>query len=164
MVAYGGIQEKGEKYYTYLKKIFSSMGDFQKNYRWLITDCTCYPSDPQVEKRLRCGKYCWLSGEELTAIVEREDFQWIWAVLSGFSKEVSLEEVLKYPLPYADGYRGFWKIPLTLQHPLARVELVPWDSSLTLLLGRDKELVDTFRQAFSLSEDLYDYNERLAQR
>ena len=36
--------------------------------------------------------------------------------------------------------------------------------SLTLLLGRDKELVDTFRQAFSLSEDLYDYNERLAQR
>ena len=36
--------------------------------------------------------------------------------------------------------------------------------SLTLLLGRDKELVDTFRQAFPLSEDLYDYNERLAQR
>ena len=48
MVAYGGILEKGEEYYTYLKKIFSSMGDFQKNYRWLITDCTCYPSDPQV--------------------------------------------------------------------------------------------------------------------
>ena len=159
MVAYGRILEKGEEYYTYLKKIFSSMGDFQKNYRWLITDCTCY-LDPVLYSAISSDEM----GRELTAIVEREDFQWIWAVLSGFSKEVSLEEVLKYPLPYADGYRGFWKVPLTLQHPLARVELVPWDSSLTLLLGRDKELVDTFRQAFPLSEDLYDYNERLAQR
>lgn len=163
-MVYGRILEKGEEYYTYLKKLFSTMGNFQRNYRWLITDCVCYPVDPRLEKRLRGGRYCWMSGEELTAVVEREDFQWIWAVLSGFPPETSLEEVLRYPLPYADGYRGFWKNPLTLQHSLARVELVPWDSSLTLLLSRERELADAFQQAFPLSEDLHDYNERLAMR
>lgn len=76
-------------------------------------------------------QYCWISGEDL----HTEDFQWIWAVLCGFDKTVALSEILGYSLPYAEDYEGFWKIPLTMQHPLAKIEIVPWDSSSTLILA-----------------------------
>ena len=102
-----------------------------------------------------------MSGEELTALVEREDFQWIWGVLSGFPKGIPEEQVRQYPLPYADGHPGFWHNPLSLQHPLAEIEIVPWDSSLTLLLSRKKEIVEDFRAFFPLSEDLFQVNEAL---
>ena len=155
-VVYGAINENGEKYYTYLKKVFDAIDNKQKEYNWLITDCECYPDNQKIKELLN-KEYCWLSGEELTEMVNQEDFQWIWAVLSGFDKSIELSEVLKYDLPYADGYEGFWNKPLTLQHPLAKIEIVPWDSSLTLILSNDKELVSSFMRCFSYSEKLEDY-------
>ena len=160
MTVYGAILEKGESWYTYMGKIFRAIGDAQKNYNWLISDADCFPMTPEFSELL-ARESCWLTGEALTAMVEREDFQWIWAVLSGFPKEVSLEQVLEHPLPYADGYAGFWKNPLTLQHPLAEVELVPWDSSATLVLSTRKELVEDYRRFSPLSEDLAQYNAQL---
>ena len=160
MTVYGAILEKGESWYTYMGKIFRAIGDAQKNYNWLISDADCFPMTPEFSDPL-ARESCWLTGEALTAMVEREDFQWIWAVLSGFPKEVPLERVLEHPLPYADGYEGFWKNPLTLQHPLAEVELVPWDSSATLVLSTRKELVEDYRRFSPLSEDLAQYNAQL---
>jgi hypothetical protein len=102
-------------------------------------------------------EYCWISGEDLTEMINQEDFQWIWAVLSGFDKSIELSEVLKYNLPYADGYSVFWNKPLTLQHPLSGIEIVPWDSSLTLILSKNREVVDTFMNSFPYSQRLEDY-------
>ena len=153
MMVYGAILEKGEHSYTYLKKVFQAIGGAQKNYNWLISDADCFPTTPEFSKLLG-QKSCWLTGEALTAMVEQEDFQWIWGVLSGFPKSVPEEQVRQYPLPYADGYQNFLHNPLTLQHPLAEIEIVPWDSSLTLLLSKQKEIVEDFRAFFPLSEDL----------
>ena len=105
--------------------------------------------------------YCWLSGDELTELVNKEDFQWIWAVLSGFDKSVELSEVLKYALPYADDNEGLWKKPVSIQHPLAKIEIVPWDSSATLLFSREKKIVDDFRKFFTNSESLEDYLDKM---
>ena len=156
---YGAIIEKREPYYTNLGKVFDAIGDTQTQYNWLITDCVCYPQAPDIDALLS-QRYCWLSGHELTSIVNQEDFQWIWAVLSGFRRDIPLEEILKHPLPYADGYEGFWKNPLSIQHPLAEVEIVPWDSSLTLIYSKHKDIVDSFRKYFPLSEDMASYNEQ----
>lgn len=158
-MVYGAILKEGEQFYTRLGRVFAAIGEAQTGYNWLITACECYPQTPDTAARLS-GEYCWLSGDELTSIVRREDFQWIWGVLSGFKPDIPLEDVLKYPLPYADGYAGFWKNPLSMQHPLASVEIVAWDSTLTLVLSRRREIVDSFRKYFPLSEDLVLYNER----
>ena len=155
-MVYGVIDEKGEKYYTHLKKVFDAIGNKQLDYNWLITDCECYPSDPEINE-LFSEEYCWISGEKLTDIVTTDDFQWIWAVLSAFEKSVSLDEVLKYELPYADGYKGFWEKPLTMQHPLAKIEIVPWDSSLTLVFSDNREIVDSFKSYYQGSENLENY-------
>ena len=155
-MVYGAINEKGEKQYTYLKKIFDAIDNKQKDYNWLITDCECYPNNQGIKELLN-REYCWISGEDLTEMINQEDFQWIWAVLSGFDKSIELSEVLKYDLPYANGYSGFWNKPLTLQHPLSGIEIVPWDSSLTLILSKNSKVVDAFMKSFPHSQILEDY-------
>ena len=157
-MVYGAFNRSGEKYYTYLKKVFNAIDNKQKDYNWLITNCECYPNNQQIKELLN-KEYSWVSGEKLTEIVNQEDFQWIWAVLSGFDKNIELSEILKYDLPYADGYKGFWEKTLTLQHPLAKVEIVPWDGSMTLVLSENKEIVNSFMSYFPYSERLEDYIE-----
>ena len=159
-MVYGAINAKGEKYYTYLKKLFDAIGNRQTEYNWLITDCTCYPESPKTDAMLR-KDYCWITGEELTELVTQEDFQWIWAVLSGFDKSVKLSEVLKYDLPYAEDYNGFWSKPISMQHPWAKIEIVPWDSSMTMIFSDDKGIIDSFKAAYPFSEDFEEYLEGL---
>lgn len=159
-MVYGAVNAKGEKYYTYLKKLFDAIGNKQQDFNWLITDCVCYPDNPKTDAMLS-KNYCWITGDELTELVRQEDFQWIWAVLSGFDKTVPLEEVLKYDLPRAEDYNGFWNRPISMQHPLARVEIVPWDSTMTMIFSDDKSIIDCFRAAYPFSEDFEAYLGRL---
>ena len=159
-MVYGAVNAKGEKYYTYLKKLFDAIGNRQKEFNWLITDCVCYPDNPKTDAMLS-KNYCWISGDELTELITKEDFQWIWAVLSAFDKSVTLEEVLKYDLPRAEDYNGFWQRPISMQHPLARIEIVPWDSSMTMIFSDDQSIIDSFRAAYPFSEDFEAYLDRL---
>lgn len=152
-MVYGAISAKDEKYYTYLPKLFDAIENAQLNYNWLITACDCNIPNPVEEECLKQG-YCWISGKALTDLVQKQHIQWIWAVLSGFKKDIPLEKVLEYPYPDADGFPGFWHNPLSMQHPLATVEIVPFDSSLTLFLSKDQELVEKFRLGYPQSEDL----------
>ena len=160
----GAILEKGEIGYTYLNKLFCLMDNFQKDYNWLITDCEAYPKRMGHNIRIfqsKYNNYAWIDGEELTNIVSRDDFQWIWGVLSGFDKNVMKTDILKYGLPYADGYKVFWEEQIGLQHPLASVELVAWDSSCTLLISNETAIIKKFREVFPLSEDLKEYNSKI---
>ena len=117
-----------------IKDICNIIGDVD-NYNWLITNIECYPSDEEIVKILD-AEYCWIDGKELLRLLKKEDFQWIWGVFSVFPKAVTLDEVLKYDYPYADGYTGFWKSPISVQHPLANSEIVFWDGLLILLISK----------------------------
>lgn len=153
---YGAVDRKGEEYYTYLKKLFDAIDNRQMEYNWLITDCICYPKNPQTDAMLQ-KEYCWITGEDLTELVAEEDFQWIWAVLSAFDKSVTLSEVLNYTLPFAEEYDGFWRKPISMQHPMARIEIVPWDSSMTMIFSDDESIVESFRAAYPYSEDMEEF-------
>lgn len=155
-MVYGAINEKGENWYTHLGKVFDAIKNKQIDYNWLITDIDCFSQ--RIYKYCGDNDYCWLTGEELTQIIHEEDFQWIWAVLSGFDKSIPLAEILKYPQPYVIDYEGFWSNPISIQHPLATIEIVPWDSALTLFFSTQKELVEDFLKFFPYSEDLSLYN------
>ncbi|SDB13365.1 hypothetical protein [Butyrivibrio sp. INlla16] len=118
-----------------------------------------YPDHEEIYKKLNNpDRYVWISGEELTEIVKNDDFQWVWAVLSGFNPVISEKDVLGYPGPYADGYEGFWKPDLSIQHPLADFELVAWDSSSSLFITRDHGLYNEFMKRFPDAKDLRAYN------
>lgn len=157
-MVYGAINENGERYYTQMGRVFDAINNRQMEYNWLITDI----ADGAPTKIWECydDNYCWITGEQLSKIVREQDVQWVWAVLSGFEKDISLPEILEYPHPGADGYRGFWRNPVSIQHPLAAVEIVAWDASLTLCISKREELVKDFLNFFPLSEDLSIYNKR----
>uniref|UniRef100_UPI0026E2988B hypothetical protein n=1 Tax=Enterocloster clostridioformis TaxID=1531 RepID=UPI0026E2988B len=156
-MVYGVINKKGESWYTQMGKVFDAIDNKQKEYNWLITDIDGGAPEKIWEYCNDGEDFCWLTGEQLSEIVREQDVQWVWAVLSGFDKNISLSEILAHPHPYADGYRGFWENPLSIQHPLASVEIVAWDSSLTLCFSRNEELVRDFLNFFPLSEDLAIY-------
>ena len=150
-MVYGAVNRKGEKYYTYLKKLFDAINNKQLEYNWLITDCTCYPENPKTDAMLR-KDYCWLSGEELTDLVAQEDFQWIWAVFSVVPIDYTKEDILKYDLPYCASYYNqeynpFDKEP-RLQHPLAKFELYAVDSTYIFIVTEDIELIDRFKKNY----------------
>ncbi|GAB6169560.1 hypothetical protein JCM1393_20200 [Clostridium carnis] len=155
----GAILNKGEKYHTYLSKIFKAIDNEQIKYNWLITDYICYPKDNNI-KDIFSKEYLWITGEELTEIINKEDFQFIWGILSGFSKDISIEEILKYKLPYADENCDLWNKEVKTQHPHANIEIVAWDSTLTLFISKEEKLVQRFRENFPLSEDLLEVNTR----
>jgi hypothetical protein len=153
------ILNQGEKYYTLMREVFHSIDNEQTKYNWLITDCVCYPIDEKLEN-LFSQKYIWISGNDLTEIIDKEDFQFVWGVFSGFSSNIILEQVLNYDFPYADGYEGFWIDNVSIQHPLADIEIVAWDSSLTIFISKEEKLVQKFMNGFPLSKDLSAENAR----
>lgn len=172
-MVYGMIDQKSRNWYTSIREVFDAINDRQLQYNWLITDSEILAKTEKLDALntkqgflytngtltpIEAPEYCFLSGEELTEIVRADDSQWIWAVLSGFECSISLNEILKYPFPSSDGYKGFWKNPLSIQHPLASIEIVPWDSSLVLFFSREKEYAELFKAAFPKSMDLIEYN------
>lgn len=152
----GIIIEKGFKYYTDMSVITAPIKEEFSRYNWLITDCECnhYP-DSRI-----CfnNDYVWISGEDFLGLVAQQSIQFIWSVFSAFSKDIPLNEILKYDWPYADGYTGFWKNPISIQHPLAVMEIVPWDSSLVLAISKDGAIIDKLSSEFPQAEDLEQYN------
>lgn len=156
---YGAINDK-DKCHTHLKKVFAAINNEQVKYNWLITDYQCYPENKEIREKFD-HDYCWLSGYELTTMIETEDFQWLFAVLTAFPKEISLAQILKYPLPYADMNSSLWKLPLSMQHPLAKIEIVPWDASLVLILSKEKKIIDNFLLGYQNSENLVNYIEKM---
>ena len=162
--------EKDKKPQTNLFDIFNSIENKQEEYNWLITDIQCGifynqkygPIFKIRDNEMEYGKkYVWISGEKLTKIHREQNLIWIWGVFSGFNKNILKEDVLKYDLPYADDYGEFWKNPLSIQHPLAEIEIVAWDSTLTLLISKDDEIVDIFMKNKPYAKDLEKYNKDL---
>ena len=148
-----------EEWNTFMnQEVFDSIHNVQRDYNWLITDIYAFPGRSNFDYK---APYIWISGGELTEIFEEHDFQWMFAVFSGFTKDITKEEVLQYELPYADCYEGFWKNPLTIQHPLAVIEIAPFDCSYVLLISSDDKIVENFVKSKPLAEDLETYNNSL---
>lgn len=133
--------EQGRQYYTFLKEYFNLMDNVQKEYNWLISSYECYPRSKEIQS-VFSRETVWLSGSELTDIINEEDFQWVWGVLSGFSQKLSLDEVMAYKIPWADGNVAIWNEGDSIQHPLADIEIVAWDSSATIIKSKREEIIN----------------------
>lgn len=160
-MAWGAVLRKGQAWYTDLGVVFETSGILPEDYNWLVTDWECNQDVAQLtcthaaaETGADGIRFCWLTGTQLSDMLRsHRHLQWIWGVLSGFETGIALEQVLEYPLPGADDNR-IWENPVFVRHPLAEIEIVPWDSSMVFFVSRKKEPVRRFREGFVLSEDL----------
>jgi hypothetical protein len=63
-------------------------------------------------------------------------------------------------LPFADGYEGFWKNPISIQHPLAEIEVAPYDGSYYVVISKDDRVAEKLMTAFPSAEDLEEHNKK----
>ncbi|NEW06854.1 hypothetical protein GK047_12645 [Paenibacillus sp. SYP-B3998] len=165
-------------FHTDMRRVFNVFDGKQKDYNWLITDLVYYvgarrsaanellPDDLEFEDSENyptdlLDKYIILiDGEELTKIIYGNDIQFVWGVFSGIPKNIEIDTDELEVMPYADGNPKFWIADPTIQHPMADIEVVCWDSTLTLLFSKDEVIGKNFQEYFKDSIDLKDYNKK----
>ncbi|MES2459200.1 MAG: hypothetical protein V4671_01355 [Armatimonadota bacterium] len=154
-------------YHTDIALVFQALDGRQNEFNWLLTGFEghgvgkswgvtlpdIFDGEPQL-----------IRGEELSRIVETINIQFIWGCLSGFGPEVVLDPCNLEVEPWADGNPMFWKEGVSPQHPRATVEIVCFDSSLTLLLSKDRDLSRRFCAFFPECRDLDEENRARQQR
>jgi hypothetical protein len=153
-------------YPTDLRLVFEAFGGRQREFNWLLTDLELnhYPPSLSYRDGVRSSEARWLSGSELSEIVKESDIQFIWGVLSGFRPGVAIDLAALETYPCADGNRALWEPGASIQHPLADVEIVCWDSRATLLLSGDDDLTRRFRNFFPEAIDLNEHNRAVKRR
>ena len=145
-------------HHTDLRLVFEAWGGREREFNWLLTDHELNPYPRGIARYIDRESAIWLGGPELSEIVNTYDVQFIWGVLSAFRPDVAINPAALEVHPFADGNESFWVPGTRIQHPLAEVEIVCWDSTATLLLSRDDDLTRRFRTFFPEAVDLDEYN------
>jgi predicted methyltransferase len=139
------IINRGLEYYTDMSIILNPIQEYLQDYNFLITDIECnyYP-----DKRINYEEdYLFISPSGLLDIVNANEIQFIWGVFSAIPKHISLEEILKYELPYSEGTRTLDEI-VEIQHPLAEIEIVAFDSSYVEIINKREDVIQTIEKEF----------------
>lgn len=156
------VSTKDKSGYTQMLKIINAIGGRTLNYNWLITDIEAYPQigkgvlDEELCNFLHEKDYVFISNSDLLDMLEENDFQWIWGVFSAIPVKYSLEEVLKYDLPYAeDNSCIYLDNNFIIQHSLADIEIVAFDSSGMHIVSKEKEICECLKKVYSDCKNNY---------
>lgn len=135
------------RFFTNMKAVFEAAGIVVQDYDWYISDIETnftpdgfFPADQ------------WMRGEELAAIIQEHDIQFIWAVFSatpkGFRPTVSA-------VPYVEGNPDYWNgKDAAPQLDGALFEIACWDSSATILINLPAEAQRSFIATYSDTQPL----------
>ncbi|CGG50199.1 Uncharacterised protein [Streptococcus pneumoniae] len=143
--------------YTVLASVFDSFQGREKEFNWLITEMEIVAH--QEEKLIRdypkmSHPIVWIAGEDLSNLVKRYNPQFIWGVLSAFDKSINIDINNLLVEPYANGNEGLWVPSPNIQHPQAKLEIVCWDSYVTLFFSKDEDIDDKFQDYFKSAKKL----------
>ena len=131
---------KGEDdYYTDILKVVNAIGGRSLNYNWLITEIETSTGDYFYEE------YVILSNDELLDNLENKEIQWIWGTFSAIPKKYKQEEILKYNLP---GVENIDKKEIKIEHPLAEIEIIAYDSTFVQLIAKNKTIAEKFKKVY----------------
>ena len=131
---------KGEDdYYTDILKVVNAIGGRNLDYNWLITEIETSTGDYFNDE------YVIVSNDELLDDLENKEIQWIWGTFSAIPKKYKQEEILKYNLP---GVENIDKKEIKIQHPLAEIEIIAYDSTFVQLIAKDKTIAEKFKKLY----------------
>ena len=136
-----------------MSKVFRGIHDIQKNYNWLISDVNAYPNTPGFQELID-NEYVWITGIELTKMIEIEDFQWIWGAFSGFAPGIEKETVLQYDIPCVLDNYSLWENQPMIRHPLADIEILAFDSSYVTIVCKNDAIISDYLASHPFAIDL----------
>jgi hypothetical protein len=165
-------------FHTDMRRIFDTLEGLQLEFNWLITNISYVidgiriPSNRKLSTDISNGtntsnyptdaldkEIVWIEGDELNKIIYGNSIQFIWAVFTGVRKGIQIDVKNLEVEPYSDGNPGFWTTDPTIQLPQAEIEIVCWDSTLTLFLSNNTDIANKFKNHFKDAKDLREYNQ-----
>ena len=54
---------------------------------------------------------------------------------------------MNYKLPKADGNERIWQNPISLQHPFSVIEIIAWDSSMTIVITEFDDIIEKLEKS-----------------
>lgn len=140
--------------YTLMLEILNAL-NIPVDYKWLITGIEAYPNDSRFSKKLDDqNNPLILTNSKLVSELEKEDFQWIWGTLSLFEENITEDQIRQFDVPdiCANPEMFITDIPI-IQHPLAILEINPFDSSYVFIHTDREEYLTSFKKLFPLCKE-----------
>lgn len=137
--------------YINMETFVEIFGKYLMDYNWLISDIECVCDIEEIETML-LKDYVWLTGKRLLDLEKDTNLSFSWAVFSGFKKEIEKKDILKYPIPYADGNSDNFENNKSLQNPLAEIEIIVFDSTFLVIRSCLEEMGEDLKSKFSNME------------
>ncbi len=146
------ISAHDRKYYTYMLEVLLALGGKDMQYKWLISSIEAYPKTRgKYVDLIEKSAYVILANAELMEMLTEDDFQWVWAVFSAIPANISNEEILRYELPSAENKAIYRKDAAMIQHPLAELEIVAFDSSYVFMVSKNEQMAERFKDLYPMS-------------
>lgn len=136
------------KGHTNLAAVFLPFRDEVKQYNWLISDYEVCPS------ALFNSDIVWLTGEEILYLVENNNIQFIWGIISAFHKNFKLDLDNISIIPVAEEHKTLWSNNPSIQHPESCIEIICWDSTSTIILSNEDTIISKYRNYYTDAKDL----------
>lgn len=119
---------------------------------WVVSNLECWhlrklvPEVSAWEKQVEHDHFYVVPGKTLYDTIVGNDLQVVWGVFCGLPGNIPAlptDEV-----PYADGNRELWTEPESFQLAAAEIEIVCFDSALTIVKFRDEKVGRQFLEVF----------------
>ena len=146
MTVWSAHLERDGQYHTSLKRVFAALEGRQIGFDFLLLGVEAYPLEHGEFEAVNQTPR-WISGAELTRMVETEDFQWVWGALLAYPAGGGRAEVLERvralcpPGPHDE---ESWSARRQFEKTGAAFLILASDSSLTELVSADRGLIDLF--------------------
>ena len=146
MAAWNARLERDGQYHTSLKRVFDALEGRQIGFDFLLLGVEAYPLEHEEFEAVNQTPR-WISGAELTRVVETEDFQWVWGALLAYPEGCGRAEVLEQVralCPPGPPDEESWGVRRKFEKTGAIFLILAADSSLTELVSADRGLIDLF--------------------
>lgn len=158
----GLILNEDSEYVTYMPPIFEAIGyDVIAKYNWRLSYVECFGSFDATfpyENILDT----WVKGVELVKQVRNNPkAQWVWGLLQGFSADIPYEKIKDHDINELDDDTRIWEYPVFMRDSLAEIEIEAFDSTMSIVVAKDIEIIKKLKASFSNAEVLSEYNKNL---
>jgi len=136
------------QFFTNMREIFFAAEILVSDFDWYISDVetNLTPDEFSPEDR-------WMSGEELAALIQARDIQFIYAVFSALPKDF---RPVCLAAPSVSDNRNYWSGADIAPHlEGALFEIVCWDSSATILINLPDDAQHAFVAKYSDTRPLH---------
>ncbi|MDI9858185.1 hypothetical protein [Flectobacillus roseus] len=142
------------KFHTNLKVLLEPIQDEISNLKWIISDLELNTDQLKYLPINHDKDWFLISAEEMN-VLRKTEIQIIWGVFVGILKTQEIEPS-QIDLPFADGNGQIWKNG-NLQVERAKIEIIAWDSSYTIVKFTDPSMSEKFKAYFQEAIELERY-------